>query len=168
MSVAHLRVTLFAEWLLYIGPFLKRGRYVTPFDKDSRFASNPAADIARVIVGILENPGPHIGQAYQLHGPVEYSHEELATTVGRVLGKHIAFEQAGVMEFLKLLGLENDSAKKIHFEAIRIDQQEGLLRGRDEIGTRIIGRRFRATAPPGAQRLTVRKLRGRCPLQARP
>jgi NAD(P)H dehydrogenase (quinone) len=140
VSVAHLRVTFFAEWLLYIAPFLKAGRYVTPFDGDSRFAPMPAADIARVIVGILENPGPHIGQAYQLHGPVEYSHAELATTVGQALGRQIALEQVGVMEFLKLLGLENDSAKKIHFEAIRIDQQEGLLRGTDDIGTRIIGR----------------------------
>jgi len=60
--------------------------------------------------------------------------------VRQALGKDIAFEQVGVTEFLKLLGLENDSAKKIHFEAIRIDQQQGLLRGRDDIGTRIIGR----------------------------
>jgi NAD(P)H dehydrogenase (quinone) len=140
VSVAHLRVTLFAEWLLYIAPFLKAGRYVTPFDRDSRFAPISAADIARVIVGILENPGPHIGQAYQLHGPVEYSHAELAATVGRALGKHIALEQVEVMDFVKLLGFENDSAKKTHFEAIRIDQQEGLLRGTDDIGTRIIGR----------------------------
>jgi NAD(P)H dehydrogenase (quinone) len=140
VSVAHLRITFFAEWLLYIAPLLKVGRYVTPFDPDSRFAPMPAADIARVVVGILENPGPHIGQAYQLHGPVEYSHAELARIVGQVLGRPIAFEQVELMEFLKLLGLENDSAKKTHFEAIRIDQQEGLLRGTDDIGTRIIGR----------------------------
>jgi NAD(P)H dehydrogenase (quinone) len=100
----------------------------------------PAADIARIVVGILENPGPHIGQAYQLHGPVEYSHAELAKVVGQVLGKPIAFEQVELMEFLKLLGLENDSAKKNHIAAARIDQQEGLLRGTDDIGTRIIGR----------------------------
>jgi NAD(P)H dehydrogenase (quinone) len=140
VSVAHLRITFFAEWLLYIAPLLKAGRYVTSFDPDSRFAPMAAADIARVVVGILENPGPHIGQAYQLHGPVEYSHIELAAIVGKALGKPVAFEQVEVMEFLKLIGLENDSAKKIHFEAVRIDQQEGLLRGTDDIGTRIIGR----------------------------
>ncbi|AEU36114.1 NmrA family NAD(P)-binding protein [Granulicella mallensis] len=140
VSVAHLRVTFFAEWLLYTAPLLKAGRYVTSFDPDSRFAPMAAADIARVVVGILGNPGPHIGQAYQLHGPVEYSHLELAATVGKVLGKPIAFEQVELIEFLKLIGLENDSAKKAHFEAVRIDQQEGLLRGTDDIGTRIIGR----------------------------
>jgi hypothetical protein len=69
-----------------IAPLLKEGRYVTPFDPDSRFAPMPAADIARVVVGILENPGPHIGQAYQLHGPVEYSHAELASLWGKSSG----------------------------------------------------------------------------------
>jgi NAD(P)H dehydrogenase (quinone) len=140
VSVAHLRVTLFAEWLLYIASSLKAGRYVTPFDVDSRFAPIPAADIARAIVGILENPGPHVGQAYQLHGPAEYSHAELATTVGRVLGKHIVVDQVDVIQFVRLIGFENDSVKKTHFEAIRIDQQEGLLRGTDDIVRRIIGR----------------------------
>jgi NAD(P)H dehydrogenase (quinone) len=66
VSVAHLRVTLFAEWLLYIAPFLKAGRYMTPFDRDSRFAPIPAADIAHVIVGILENLGPHAGADLKL------------------------------------------------------------------------------------------------------
>ena len=139
VSVAHLRIGLFAEWLLYIAPLLKAGRYVTPFDPDSRVAPIPAADIARIVVSILENPGPHIGQAYQLNGPVEYSHAELAKLVGQVLGKPIVFEQVEVIEFLKLIGLENDSAKN-HIAAARIDQQEGLLRGTDDIGTRIIGR----------------------------
>jgi uncharacterized protein YbjT (DUF2867 family) len=140
VSAAHLRVTFFAEWLLYIAPLIKAGRYVTSFDPDSRFAPIAAADIARVVVGILENPGLHIGQAYQLHGSVEYSHIELAHTVGKILGKPITFEQVELMEFLKLMGLENDSAKKSHFEAVRIDQQEGLLRGTDDTGSRIIGR----------------------------
>ncbi len=140
VSVAHLRIGLFAEWLLYIAPLLKAGHYVTPFDPDSRVAPMPAADIARVVVGILENPGPHIGQAYQLNGPVEYSHVELAKTVGQVLGKPIAFKQVEASEFLNLLGLENDRVKRNHIEAARVDQQEGLLRGTDSIGARIIGR----------------------------
>lgn len=140
VSVAHLRVTFFAEWLLYTAPLIKAGRYVTSFDPDSRFAPMAAADIASVVVGILENPGPHIGQAYQLHGPAEYSHVELAAILEKVLGRTITFEQVELIEFLRLMGLENDIAKKTHFEAVRIDQQEGLLRGTDDIGRRIIGR----------------------------
>lgn len=74
LPVTHLRVTFFAEGLLYIAPFIREGRYCVPFDGESRFASMPASDIARIVVGILENPTKHAGKAYPPHGPVEYSH----------------------------------------------------------------------------------------------
>ena len=63
-----------------------------------------------------------------------------AQVAGKVLGKPIVFEQMEMMEFIKLLGFENEKMKKHHFQSVRIDQQEGLLRGTDDIGTRIIGR----------------------------
>jgi len=66
LSVTHLRVTLFAEWLLYIAPLIRKGRYVVPFEAESRFAPMPASDIARVVVGILENPREHAGKTYPL------------------------------------------------------------------------------------------------------
>jgi NAD(P)H dehydrogenase (quinone) len=140
LAVTHLRVTFFAEWLLYIAPLIRQGRYVLPFDAESRFAPMPASDIARVVVGILESPKEHAGKAYPLHGPVEYSHRELAAIVGRVLGKDVRFEQVSVSTFLELLGLESNTAVRGHFESVRVDQQEGLLEGTDNIGTAIIGR----------------------------
>jgi NAD(P)H dehydrogenase (quinone) len=139
LSVTHLRVTFFAEWLLYIAPLIRQGRYVVPFDAESRFAPMPASDIARVVVGILENPQAHSGKAYPLHGPVEHNHRELAAIVGRVLGKEIRFEQVDVSTFLDLLGLENNTAFRSHFASVRVDQQEGLLEGTDDFGTQIIG-----------------------------
>ena len=36
--------------------------------------------------------------------------------------------------------LQPGAAMRRHFEAVTIDQQEGLLAGTDSIGTRIIGR----------------------------
>jgi hypothetical protein len=134
-----IRVTFFAEWLLYISSLIRQGRYVVPFDAESRFAPMPASDIARVVVGILENPAKHAGKAYQLHGPAEYSHGQIAALISRVLNKEVKFEQVSVSEFLALLGLEKDQAKRSHFESVRIDQQEGLLEGTDEIGKEIIG-----------------------------
>lgn len=139
LQVAHLRVTFFAEWLLYIAPLIRQGRYVVPFDPDSRFAPIPASDIAQIVTGILEHPQGHAGRAYSIHGPVEYSHQEIAAVVARVLGKEIRFEQVSVPDFLKLFGLEHDTAKSDHFEAVKIDQREGLLRGTDCNGTDIIG-----------------------------
>ncbi|HTF68020.1 MAG TPA: NmrA family NAD(P)-binding protein [Edaphobacter sp.] len=135
----HLRVTFFAEWLLYIAHLIRQGRYVVPFDAESRFAPIPASDIARVISGTLENPAKHAGATYHLHGPVEYSHQEIAGVLSKTLNKSILFEQVTVPEFLKLLGMEGDKAKQAHFEAVRIDQQEGLLAGTDSMGTEIIG-----------------------------
>jgi NAD(P)H dehydrogenase (quinone) len=129
----------FAEWLLYIADLIREGRYVVPFDAESRVAPMPAIDIARVVIGVLENPAKHAGSAYQLHGPVEYNHKEIAEVLSNTLKKKVTFEQVTVPEFLKLLGIEHDIAKKTHFEAVRIDHQEGLLAGTDKTGTEIIG-----------------------------
>jgi NAD(P)H dehydrogenase (quinone) len=90
-------------------------------------------------VGILQNPEAHAGKAYALHGPVEYSHEELAAEVGRVLGKNLPYEHVTVSTFLELFGLQDATAMRKHFEAVTIDQQEGLLAGTDSIGIQIIG-----------------------------
>jgi len=139
VPTVHLRVTFFAEWLLYIAHLIRQGRYVVPFDAESRFAPIPASDIARVIVGTLQDPKKHAGASYQIHGPVEYSHQQIADVLSKTLNKPIRFEQVTVPEFLKLLGMEGDKAKQAHFEAVRIDQQEGLLAGTDSTGTQIIG-----------------------------
>jgi uncharacterized protein YbjT (DUF2867 family) len=135
----HLRFTFFAEWLLYIAPLIRCGRYATPYNKDSRFAPIASSDIARIVSGILENPEAHAGKTYVLHGPVEYSHEELAALTGRVLGRDLPYEQVTVSTFLEMLGLEGNTPFRKHFEAVTLDQQEGLLAGTDSIGAAIIG-----------------------------
>jgi uncharacterized protein YbjT (DUF2867 family) len=135
----HLRITFFAEWLLYIAPQIKYGHYVMPYNRENRFAPIAASDIAKIIVGIFDNPEKHAGNAYPLHGPVEYSHEELAAEVGRVLGKNLPYEHVTVSTFLELFGLENATGMRKHFEAVTIDQQEGLLAGTDTTGREIIG-----------------------------
>lgn len=139
VPAVHLRITFFAEWLLYIAPLIRYGRYVMPYNKDSRFAPIAGSDIARIVAGIIDNPGPYLGQAIALHGPVEYSHEELAAEVSRVLGKNMPYEHVTVSTFLELFGLQDDQSKRRHFEAVTIDQQEGLLAGTDTIGRDIIG-----------------------------
>jgi uncharacterized protein YbjT (DUF2867 family) len=135
----HLRPTFFAEWLLYISGIVRYGRYMMPFNKESRFAPIAAADIAKIIAGIMENPAPYVGKALQLHGPVEYSHAELAAEVGRVLKKELTFEQVTPSVFLETLGLPEATVLRKHFEAVGIDQQEGLIAGTDTIGREIIG-----------------------------
>lgn len=135
----HLRPTFFADWLLYASEIIRYGRYIMPFDKDSRFAPIAAADIAKIIAHIVEKPEPYIGKALQLNGPVEYSHEELAAEVGRVLNKNLVFEQVTVSVFLETLGIPGATDLRKHFEVVALDQQEGLIAGTDTIDREIIG-----------------------------
>ena len=136
----HLRVTFFAEWLLYISPMIRYGRYLMPYNKESRFAPLAAADTGAMIAGIMEQPAAYVNRALALHGPVEFSHEELAAEVGRVLGKNLPYEHVTVSVFLEAFGLQDVTAMRKHFEAVTIDQQEGLLAGTDSTGVEILGR----------------------------
>jgi uncharacterized protein YbjT (DUF2867 family) len=135
----HLRPTFFAEWLLYISGVIRHGRYVMPFNKESRFAPIAAADIAKIVAAVMAKPDPYVGKSLQLHGPVEFSHEELAAEVGRVLGKRLTFEQVTPSVFLEILGIPGATVLRKHFEAVTIDQQEGLIAGTDTTGREVIG-----------------------------
>ena len=139
IPTTHLRVTFFAQWMLYIAPFIREGRYLTPFDADSRFAPIAASDIALITANILIKPEGHGGQAYPLHGPIEYSHAELAAVLGETLGKEVRYEQVSVEDFVRQLGIDADPAFAVHFNAVKIDQREKRLEGLDSTGSAIIG-----------------------------
>jgi uncharacterized protein YbjT (DUF2867 family) len=142
VPTTNLRVTFFMEWLTYIGELIRNGRYVMPFDADSRFAPIAARDIALTAATILAKPEGHSGRSYTLTGPVEYSHQELAAEVSRVLAMDLPFERVTVTTFLDLLGIPDDTAKLRHFEAVTIDQQEGRLAGVSSAAPTIIGHRL--------------------------
>jgi NAD(P)H dehydrogenase (quinone) len=139
VPTTHLRITFFQQWLLYVSELIRYGRYAMPYNADSRFAPIAASDIALTAAKIFTQPGKYGGQTYTLTGPVEYSHEELAAEVSRVLGKELPYEQVTVTTFLELIGQPDDRAKLKHFEAVTIDQQEGLLAGVDNAARDIVG-----------------------------
>ena len=139
VPTTHLRITFFMQWLLYVSELIRYGRYAMPYDADSRFAPIAASDIALTAAKIFTSPGEHGRRTYTLTGPVEYSHEELAAEVSRVLGKTLPYEQVTVSAFLELIGQPDDHAKLKHFEAVTIDQQEGLLAGVDDAARTIAG-----------------------------
>ncbi len=142
VPTTNLRVTFFMEWLTYIAGLIRYGRYVMPFDAGSRFAPIAARDIALTAATILGKPEGHGGRIYTLTGPVEYSHQELAAEVSRVLAKDLPFERTTVTTFLDLIGLADDAAKLRHFEAVTIDQQEGRLAGVTDAAPTITGHRL--------------------------
>jgi uncharacterized protein YbjT (DUF2867 family) len=139
VPTTHLRITFFMQWLLYVADLIRYGRYAMPYNADSRFAPIAASDIALTAAKVFTDPAEHGGRTYTLTGPREYSHEELAAEVSRVLGKDLPYEQVTVTTFLELIGQSDDHAKLKHFEAVTIDQQEGLLAGIDDAARNIAG-----------------------------
>ena len=60
-------------------------------------------DIARVAVGALINPEPHIGKSYRPTGPKLLSPEEIAATFGKVLGRRVQYRDISDKLLLKAL-----------------------------------------------------------------
>jgi uncharacterized protein YbjT (DUF2867 family) len=67
-------------------------------------------DVARVIVGALADPAPHVGKTYRPTGPRLLSPEEIAATFAKVLGRRVRYQNAPLGLFLKVaksLGLSD-------------------------------------------------------------
>jgi len=58
-------------------------------------------DIARVIVGAITNPALHSGKSYRPTGPRLMSPEDIASTIGKVLGRRVRYQNAPLKLFLK-------------------------------------------------------------------
>jgi NAD(P)H dehydrogenase (quinone) len=58
-------------------------------------------DMARVIVGTLTNPAPHVGKTYRPTGPRLLSPYEIAETFGKVLGRNVRYQDAPLWMFPK-------------------------------------------------------------------
>src|ERR1700722_9182457 len=102
LTVAHIRPTYFAEWLLYLAPMIKAGLLHVPFGT-GKHAPIAAEDQGRVIAGILENPAAHRGKTYPLFGPVEYTYRQIAEVLSRVLGKPVEYKQVEFQVFQQTL-----------------------------------------------------------------
>lgn len=59
-------------------------------------------DIARVIVGALTNPEPHIGKRYRPTGPRLLAPEEIAAMIGKALGRKVIYKDVPIKLFLKV------------------------------------------------------------------
>ena len=150
VTVAHIRPTYFAEWLLYLAPMIKAGLLHVPFGT-GKHAPIAAEDQARVIVGILEDPAPHAGKIYPLFGPVEYTYRETAQVLSRVLGKSVEYKQVDFEEFKTTLQAGGKASAKgrardgndflfQHLREVAIDHQNGIFAGTNDLVEKIGGR----------------------------
>ncbi len=103
IGVTHLRPTLFLEnWLAFAEAV--RGQSILPLAYgQGKSAPVCAEDVARVIVNILEDPGPHRGKTYVPTGSRSVTMTEMAAIFGRVLGKPIKYVDAPLDQWARAL-----------------------------------------------------------------
>ncbi len=143
IGASHIHPTFFAEDLyLFSGPSIaEAGKLVLPFG-DGKHAPVTAEDIARVVVGILADPEPHVGQHYILTGPRDMTIAEMAEVLTTELGKPVEYvnlpiqqwrtalvEKAGMPEFLAT-----------HLAAVAQDHQDGVFSAETNVVEKIGGR----------------------------
>src|SRR5580693_5800710 len=128
VTVAHIRPTYFAEWLLYLAPMIRAGLLQVPFGT-GKHAPIAAEDQGRVIAGILEDPAPHGGKIYPLYGPVEFTYQETAQVLSRVLAKRVEYKQVDFevfrrnMEAVGKASAVGNSFLFQHLREVAIDHQ---------------------------------------------
>ena len=120
--------------------------------------------MARVIVGILQNPNPHRGQVYPLYGAVEFTYAEIAQVLSRVLGWQVQYKQVSIETMLTMMASggqkpppghsartlygefepkperQGDSFVIQHLREVAIDHQNGIFAGTNDLVEKIGGR----------------------------
>jgi len=130
LNVVHIRPTYFSEWLLYLAPMIRQGVMYAPFTT-GRHAPIAGEDQGRVIVGILQNPEPHRGKVYPLYGPVELTHDEIASIVGRTLDRKIVYQSMPIEQWVEVVanasagGPARNDAGSLYPEADRVSGRPG-------------------------------------------
>lgn len=142
LDVTHLRPTYFAQWLIYPHwrkHIVKHGEIRLPFGS-GRHAPIAAEDQARLITAILENPQPHKGKTYPLHGPVQMNQQAIADEVGKVLGQEIKYVAITLDDYRQ--ELEKDGLPSFliqHLLEVAKDYQNGVFEGEDSIIAQVTG-----------------------------
>src|SRR5262250_1637840 len=93
LPVVTIRPTVFLEgfFLPLTGPTVRdRGRIELPFGR-GKTSPVAAADVARVVAAVLADPGPHLGQIYELTGPRSQDMDGVAREYAEVLHREITY-----------------------------------------------------------------------------
>ena len=130
LSTTHLRPTFFMEWLnLFWVRAGDEGIYRLPL-ADVRHAPIAAADQAKVIAAILQNPDPHDRQVYPLFGAEELDWYAIAAKVQDTLGIPVRYEPIEISTFATGLTTAGGSAHIVqHLSNVTQDYRDGIFSG---------------------------------------
>ncbi len=143
IGASHIHPTFFAEDLyLFSGRSIaEEGKLVLPFG-DGKHAPIAAEDIARVVVGILADPEPHVGQHYILTGPRDMTMPEIAEVLAKELDKPVEYVNLPIAEWRRALvekvGFPEFLAT--HLAAVDQDHQDGVFSAETDVVEKIGGR----------------------------
>ena len=101
VDVVHVNPGIFAfMYLLGLPAITHLGLLSGPFG-EGRNAPPSSEDIARVAVGVLTNPGPHIGKSYRPTGPELLSPTDMADILTDVVGRKVKYQDTSFKIFSK-------------------------------------------------------------------
>lgn len=143
VGAIHIRPTYFMENLLLFNAqsIAEQGKIFLPYGS-RKHAPIASDDIARVVVRLLQDPEPHVGERLVLTGPGLFSIQEIAETIGARLDREVEYVdlpadlwraaltgQAGLPEFLAN-----------HLSLAALDHQEGLFEEQTDLVERLTSR----------------------------
>ncbi|WP_446744787.1 NmrA family NAD(P)-binding protein [Silvibacterium acidisoli] len=141
--VAHLRPTIFHNWLLYMRKGIKAGKYHVPFGTAGRFAPIAAEDLGHVIAAMLAHPDSHVGKVYELFGPAELTAPQVAEEVSIALGRQVNYQQVPPEEWISDIyeGKQVIPYLAQHLAGITYDQDHNMMAGTNDVVEMITGRK---------------------------
>lgn len=142
VGAVHLRPTFFAEdlYLFTGGAVGREGAMRLPFG-NGKHAPVSAEDIARVVVGILTDPQPHLGNRYVVTGRRTMTLSQIAAAVGRGLGKSVEYVNIPIEAWREALLQHPDFPDYLatHLAAVAEDHQDGVFSAESDVVERIGG-----------------------------
>ncbi|MGF1469298.1 MAG: NmrA family NAD(P)-binding protein [Sandaracinaceae bacterium] len=158
VGAIHVRPTFFAEMLFILaGPSIaEEGRIYLPYGDESH-APVAASDIARVVVGALLDPDPHVGRRLVVTGDRNRTVAEMAQVIAGVLGRDVAYvdlpNEAWGRALASVPGLTPSLIE--HLQAVANEHKKGVFRAVTDVVERVGG------APPVTLEAFVRAHRER-------
>ncbi len=157
IGAVHVRPTFFAENLFMFGAqtIASDGKLYLPFGAE-RHAPVAAADISRVIAGILADPTPHVGKRYIVTGPRNLTVREMAEELSRGLGTPVEYVDLPIEAWGEVLaGVPGMTESLItHLKAVALDHQDGVFSAETDVVQRIGG------TPPQSLDVFIDEIKG--------
>lgn len=142
IGAVHIRPTFFAEMLYILGgrSIANEGKLYLPYGQE-RHAPVAAADIARVVVGILVDPALHVGERYVVTGPRNMTIAEMAEVLTQELDRSVEYMDLPISDWGRVLTESVGLPEFVvtHLTAVAQDYQDGVFSAQTDVVQRIGG-----------------------------